>query len=236
MVTYALWLTIVLVMITLGSSFGLHGGPLKAWKGFSLAALPTALRALERDGLVSDLHLEVSNAFKKIDFGEERREKFSSLRKDAKLVLKSFVKNAKDSTNRSFGKELLWSQVAIYSLFATGAPAILNVLTKLGAVGAFGGGLYVTAQSMLDLKEQNSFFLAPAHNHHLKTSGMYKYVRHPMYAGIIATCLGSAVLSESPEKLLLTAALAFVLVSTPGTVPRIRMFCFFYRLIFVHST
>lgn len=196
---------VVLAVFTLSTSFALNPptGATKTWKSISLAAIPTMMKALEKD---------VSGAIDKFDAGGTKREKFSALRNDFGTSLKSFVGNSKEITHTSNGKELLWAQLAIYGMFISGTPGLLTFATKVGSIGAFGGGLFATAKAMLQLKEQNSFLLSPTRHHQLRTDGMYKHVRHPMYGGIIATCLGSAILSNSPEQLLLTGALTFVLV------------------------
>lgn len=175
----------------------------KSWKTLSIAAIPTMMKALEKD---------VSGAIDKFDESGIKRQRFSAFRNDVGTALKSFVGNSKEIAHTSNGKELLWAQLAIYGMFVSGTPTLLTFITKVGSIGAFGGGLYAAGKAMLQLKEQNSFLLSPTRHHQLRTDGMYKHVRHPMYGGIIAACLGSAILSNSPDQLLLTAALTIVLV------------------------
>jgi len=45
----------------------------------------------------------------------------------------------------------------------------------------------------------------------LKTGGVYQYVRHPMYTGLLAACAGFSVWTGSAVRLLLTAALGLLL-------------------------
>eukprot|EP00977_Amphora_coffeiformis_P030016 scaffold44237_cov191-Amphora_coffeaeformis.AAC.2 len=46
----------------------------------------------------------------------------------------------------------------------------------------------------------------------LKTKGLlYSHVRHPLYAGLLAACAGLALVSDSADRLVLTALLAYIL-------------------------
>ena len=66
--------------------------------------------------------------------------------------------------------------------------------------------------SVLDLGSDNlSPFLAVTRTNTLKTDGIYQELRHPMYAGLLLTMFGLAVVTASPDRFLLAALLAYVM-------------------------
>jgi protein-S-isoprenylcysteine O-methyltransferase Ste14 len=69
------------------------------------------------------------------------------------------------------------------------------------------GGLAVVVLSASDLGEGLSPFTTPSARNALKTEGLYSYVRHPMYAGLLAAMAGFSLISDSATRLLLTAML-----------------------------
>ena len=165
------------------------------------------------ESIGKDLQNGISKTIDGVKASSGKIGSFKSFRDDLASALKSLIRNSRDSANKTPGKDLVYFQVLIYGILMPGVPLPLCLLVKMSSVAAFGGGLLVAGKSLLQLREQNSLFLAPSQNHQLKTDGMYQYVRHPMYGGILATCLGHAVLCNSVDRLLLTAALALVLVS-----------------------
>lgn len=84
-----------------------------------------------------------------------------------------------------------------------------------GAVGFVVGpltlvtGAAVSAKALWDLgRKQLSIWPAPVPNGELKTEGIYEYVRHPVYSGLILASVGFAVATASPERFAITIALA----------------------------
>ena len=86
-------------------------------------------------------------------------------------------------------------------------PGIVRLLA-VGAVAA-GAGLGFAGGASLgrDLRPHPR----PAAGAVLRTEGVYARMRHPIYAGILLTAGGSAVLRARPETLVAVAALARVL-------------------------
>ncbi len=72
-------------------------------------------------------------------------------------------------------------------------------------------GVYLMIRGVWDLKENLTPFVSPVSGNQLVTSGVYDAVRHPIYTGVIFFCAGIAIASDSIEKLVLTAALAYFL-------------------------
>lgn len=72
----------------------------------------------------------------------------------------------------------------------------------LGAVG-----ILLLAWSALNLGRSLTPFPRPLPNGRLVTSGAYRFVRHPIYFAVLATCTGIALATWSPLRLALCAAL-----------------------------
>ncbi|CAE7490255.1 unnamed protein product [Symbiodinium microadriaticum] len=70
---------------------------------------------------------------------------------------------------------------------------------------AVGGGMIVASVYQLQ-GDLSPWIVKPA-----GTDGIYEYVRHPIYGGLVLLCLGIAVVTNSANRLILTAALYFVL-------------------------
>lgn len=70
-------------------------------------------------------------------------------------------------------------------------------------------GAFISGKSLWDLgRKQLSIWPAPVPNGDLKTNGLYEYVRHPMYSGLILASAGWSVSTGSPARLALTIAFA----------------------------
>ncbi len=72
--------------------------------------------------------------------------------------------------------------------FAPGSP----VLSSLGVIICI-AGIVVSVQARRHLGRNWSQTVAVKEDHELVTSGPYRYIRHPMYAGGLASCIGSAM-------------------------------------------
>jgi protein-S-isoprenylcysteine O-methyltransferase Ste14 len=78
----------------------------------------------------------------------------------------------------------------------------------VAAAGALGtAGLGVLILSALNLGRSLTAMPNPAERATLKTTGLYRFVRHPLYAGLLALVLGRTVSSGSWTKAALGAAL-----------------------------
>ena len=75
-------------------------------------------------------------------------------------------------------------------------------------------GVVVGGFSVVDLGSSLSPWPVPpdtGDDDGLKADGIYQYVRHPMYAGLLATCAGFSVITDSVTLLLLSGLLFIVL-------------------------
>lgn len=87
-----------------------------------------------------------------------------------------------------------------------------------GVIGFFVGpctllaGAVISGKAMWDLgRKQISIWPAPVPGAELKTGGLYEYVRHPVYSGLILSALGYAGATASLERLALSLALTVFL-------------------------
>ena len=73
-------------------------------------------------------------------------------------------------------------------------------------------GLFAVYRSASDLKNNLSPWPVPSQsNGSLVDEGIYSYVRHPMYAGVLLGMTGLSLCTDSVTRSLLTIALYFVL-------------------------
>ena len=104
------------------------------------------------------------------------------------------------------------------------AQAILIVCILIGGVPVIGepiqaivgpllaiGGLAIGVLSVSDLGSSLSPLPVPGDDSTLKKEGLYQYVRHPMYAGLLAFCFGVGIVTDSTARLILTALLFYAL-------------------------
>lgn len=68
-------------------------------------------------------------------------------------------------------------------------------------------GILILGVSMLQLNKNLSPFPSPKTNSELITVGIYRYVRHPIYTGILMSTLGYGLYMNSEYKLFITLLL-----------------------------
>lgn len=76
------------------------------------------------------------------------------------------------------------------------------------AGGAFAGaGLVILGWSALRLGRSLTPFPRPVEHGRLVTSGPYRFIRHPIYGGVVLACLGLSLVTENLFRLGVTALL-----------------------------
>ncbi len=81
-------------------------------------------------------------------------------------------------------------------------------ITSLLGLSLMIGGAVLAGRGLLDLGRNLTPVPHPRDDAVLVETGIYALVRHPIYAGLIATALGWALVAASPLALLLSALLA----------------------------
>ena len=71
-------------------------------------------------------------------------------------------------------------------------------------------GLLIILLGILNLNESISVFPSPKKDSSLISNGIYRYIRHPIYAGILIAMFAYSVYDVSIIKFLITTALAIV--------------------------
>lgn len=81
---------------------------------------------------------------------------------------------------------------------------VVGLVGLAGGVIAFGLGIVTLGSSLSPLPK-------PLASAELIERGVYRFIRHPIYTGLIVAALGGSIYAVSPLALLFTAALAVVL-------------------------
>lgn len=108
------------------------------------------------------------------------------------------------------GEIWLGLQVAVFGLALIGPSGLQGLTDSLGLLIAL-LGLAQGVLGSINLGENLTPLPKPREQHELVTSGMYEYVRHPLYGCLIMIAGGVGVYTESSVRLLLTLLLILVL-------------------------
>ena len=96
----------------------------------------------------------------------------------------------------------------LLAIAATAAPLMIQPgLDMFPAIAPLGIALVLfgnVVQGLAKLSLRRSFGIAPA-NRGIKADGLYRFVRHPMYAGYLAVHIGVMILMPSPINLVIYA-------------------------------
>ncbi|PNH11882.1 Protein-S-isoprenylcysteine O-methyltransferase, partial [Tetrabaena socialis] len=129
------------------------------------------------------------------------------------------------------GEQWVLAQLVALGLILAPPAALTGVVDSLAALSLLAGigfmpgpqaasvGWSLTAPpgpssrgfSFLALGRNLSPLPEPRATHELVTSGLYNYARHPMYGGVLMSSLGLAVLTHNDTRLVLVAALWWIL-------------------------
>jgi len=79
-----------------------------------------------------------------------------------------------------------------------------------GAMVLVGAGLVIILFGILNLNDSLSVFPSPKKNASLISNGIYKYIRHPIYTGILIAMFAYSMYDASLMKFLITSVLTVV--------------------------
>ena len=106
----------------------------------------------------------------------------------------------------------------IFFILIGGVPVIGETLELVTGPLFLLGGLATIGISLIDLGTDSlTPFLPPTEEGSFKSEGIYSQVRHPLYAGLVATMAGLSIVTNSANRLLLTVAL-YVLVRAKAEI------------------
>ncbi|GIL77202.1 hypothetical protein Vretimale_3118 [Volvox reticuliferus] len=108
------------------------------------------------------------------------------------------------------GEQWLFAQVVAIGMLVF-PPLTLKGLVDFVATLALTTGLVFIATAFVNLGRSISPLPEPRKKHQLVVSGIYGYVRHPMYGGLLLAGFGLAVLTRNETRLAILALLWWVL-------------------------
>jgi protein-S-isoprenylcysteine O-methyltransferase Ste14 len=101
------------------------------------------------------------------------------------------------------------AQLSLFIIYVLIPPRLPQVpALKIPGYLLLGVGILVVLLSIYELRKHLSPFPTPLKNGSLVTSGIYNYVRHPIYTGIILTLAGHILTSPTLGRILVTGLLA----------------------------
>lgn len=109
------------------------------------------------------------------------------------------------------GEVFVAAQFGTLFLIATGAVPFLDELFEPIGILMMLVGLAVVYKSAADLQDNLSPWPVPSDKGTLVKTGLYRFVRHPMYLGLLLGMSGLSIFTHSFERLLLTGFLFCVL-------------------------
>ena len=131
--------------------------------------------------------------------------------------LRSNIKSSiEDFAEGGNGEQYLLAEAFIVlSIIGNGIPLLQDPLKIIAGPGLMVAGALATFASFVELGSKNevSLLSAPSEDTELISSGLYEYVRHPMYSGLLAFMTGLGVWTQSAPRLILTFAFYMVINS-----------------------
>jgi len=129
-----------------------------------------------------------------------------------KMISSKAIQNTKEGEFGSRGEQYFIAQAFLVLCILGGGVPILGDLLKVlfGPVLLLVGVVTLIA-GVYEMGESLSPFATPSSNMSLKTEGVFQYVRHPLYAGLLCIAMGGSIVTDSASRVILTLALFFVL-------------------------
>jgi protein-S-isoprenylcysteine O-methyltransferase Ste14 len=90
---------------------------------------------------------------------------------------------------------------------------IIRFLIRISASLYVVVGIAMVLAGLFELKANTSLFYLPIERNKLVTSGIFRFVRHPVYGGLLLLCIGLSISSQRWDKMVLSVVLGVVLVS-----------------------
>ncbi len=106
-------------------------------------------------------------------------------------------------------------QIILFLLFYFNYPFLIFELPnwiKTIALSAIVIGILIFALAMIQLNKSLSPFPTPKSGSRLIQTGLYKFVRHPIYTGILVAFIGFSVYTESAYRIFISIILYFLFI------------------------
>lgn len=128
------------------------------------------------------------------------------------LDIQAIQENTFSGEMGSRGEIYVGAQFALLACVAIGGiPYVGPIVSVLGGPILLLTGLAFAALGVVELGSDLSPWPKPVEGSTLKTDGVFGEMRHPIYGGLLAACVGFSILTDSASRLLLTAILWYVL-------------------------
>jgi len=150
----------------------------------------------------------------KLQVDESRTKFLSDLISGVQTVLTSLVAN----TGGEFGtrgESYMGIILVLACSIIIGLHSVLEMLIRF--LIRVSGSLYVAVgiamiiAGLFELKSNASLFYLPIERNKLVTSGIFRFVRHPVYGGLLLLCIGLSITSQRWDKMVLSVVLGVVL-------------------------
>jgi protein-S-isoprenylcysteine O-methyltransferase Ste14 len=99
----------------------------------------------------------------------------------------------------------------IFCFLGGGLPIVGDFLYDLFGPILLLSGVLVAGTAVVEIEEGLTPFPVTNEKSKLRTTGIYKYIRHPMYTGVLMTLMGGSITTDSASRVLLTIGLYGVL-------------------------
>lgn len=124
----------------------------------------------------------------------------------------AILQNVKEETLRlNAGEGLLFVKATIVAIIFFGVHPLLQFFVRMSGNFMTLLGIYLISVGVWELGENTSIRLAPLSHSKLVTSGIYSVVRHPMYSGLLALCIGISITGNSVDKMIFSFILSLVI-------------------------
>lgn len=129
-----------------------------------------------------------------------------------KMISSKAIQNTKEGEFGTRGEQYFIAQAfLVLCILGGGVPLFGDFLKVLFGPVLLLVGVATLIAGVYEMGESLSPFATPSSNMTLKTQGVFQYVRHPLYAGLLCIAMGGSIVTDSASRVILTLALFFVL-------------------------
>ena len=158
----------------------------------------------------------IKQSMDKTEGSLQNTKEFSDVSSNIDFSIEALKKNIADGEFGKRGEQYVLAQFAVLACIALGTvPFVGDIITLTLGPALIGSSLVVLYKSAFDLGENLSPWPAPADpktgRGSLIDTGIYAYMRHPMYSGLLFGMFGLSIATDSVMRLLLTFVLYLVL-------------------------
>ena len=127
------------------------------------------------------------------------------------LIYQSLLKNSNDGDIGKKGEGWLIAQLLLVTIVVLGVHPLVRFFIRLSGWSFLLMGWYLMLGGIWNLGENITIYSAPTDKNVLITNGIYSKCRHPIYGGLILSCLGISITCNSVDKAIVSCMLAFVM-------------------------